>query len=149
MKFTGLDVFDLSIQRTNLWFKELMQELNWTDHRKTYRAFRSVFHALRDHLPMQDALHVGNQLPMLMRGFYFDHWDPSKKLVPLRNRNDFLPVVAAYMSREGEAASDAELVTRAIFRLLERKTAEGEIDDLRRLLPAGLHDLWPPTLRAA
>src|SRR5262245_13189522 len=127
MKFTGLEVFDSSIQRTNLWLKELMQELNWSDHRKTYRAFRCDWHTIRDHLSIEDAIHVGNQLPMLIRGFYFDQWDPSGKPLPLRSRNDFLSVASANIAREGESEADVEIIVRAVFRLLERKADEGEI----------------------
>jgi len=149
MKLTGLDVFDSTIQRTNAWLKDLMQELNWSDHRKTYRAFRCVLHAVRDHLSINDAIYVGEQLPMLMRGFYFDHWDPTGKPLPMRGINDFLSVLSTYLSSEGEDPLAAEAVSRAVFRLLQRKTTEGEIQDLQRIMPAGLLDLWPPTLRAA
>ena len=68
MKFTGFEVLDASIQRSNAWLNELMQELNWTDRRQTYGAFRCVLHALRDHLSLKDAVYVGEQLPMLIRG---------------------------------------------------------------------------------
>jgi uncharacterized protein (DUF2267 family) len=149
MKFTGLEVFDSSIQRTNLWLKDLMQELNWTDHRKTYRAFRCVLHALRDHLSPKDAIYVGNQLPMLIRGFYFDHWDLSGKPLASRNQGGFISVVSKYMSHDGDSDSDAELVSRAVFRLLQRKVIDGEIEDLRHLVPRGVGDLWPPSVRAA
>src|SRR5438874_883768 len=94
MKFTGLDVWDSTIQRTNTWLKELMQELNSGDHRKTYLHLRSVLHALRDHLPVQDAIYVGEQLPMLIRGMYYEHWDPAGKPFALRDRNDFFALVS-------------------------------------------------------
>src|SRR5207244_10803937 len=77
MKFTGFEVFDDTIQRTNNWLKDLMQELNWSDRRKTYVVFRCVLHALRDHLSVRDAVYVGEQLPMLIRGAYYEHWEPS------------------------------------------------------------------------
>ena len=108
MKLTGLDVWDSTIQRSNAWLKELMQELNSADHRKTYLILRSVLHALRDHLTIEDAVDVGEQLPMLIRGMYFEHWDPSGKPLPLRNRNDFIASVSHYMARDGDNTSDAE-----------------------------------------
>ena len=149
MKLTGLDVFDSTIQRTNTWLKELMQELNWSDHRKTYLAFRCVLHAVRDHLAIEDAVYVGEQLPMLIRGFYFEHWDPSGKPLPLRTPNDFFDVLSLYMSRDLESTSDADAVARAVFRLLDRKATDGEIEDLQHVMPPAFLDLWPPTLRAA
>ena len=148
MKLTGLEVWDSSIQRTNAWLKELMLELNSGDHRKTYLMLRSVLHSLRDHLAVVDAIYVGEQLPMLIRGMYFEHWNVTGKPLPLRNRNDFFKVVSHYMARDGET-SDAEAGTRAVFRLLDRKATDGEIDDLHHVIPGILLDLWPRSLRAA
>jgi uncharacterized protein (DUF2267 family) len=149
MKLTGLDVFDSTIQRTNTWLKELMQELNWSDRRKTYLAFRCVLHALRDNLPVNDAVYLGEQLPMLIRGFYFENWDPHGKPLPLHSRGDFFSCLSSYLTREGENGSGGETVARAVFRLLDRKVTEGEISELQHVMPPGLLDLWPPTLRAA
>src|SRR5215472_7766961 len=147
MKLTGMDVFDSTIQRTNNWLKELMLELNSTDHRKTYLVFRSVLHALRDHLSAGDAIYLGEQLPMLIRGLYFEHWDPQGKPLPLRTRNDFFHVVAQYMARDGDSSSNAETAARAVFRLLDRKETDGEMEDVQHVIPPMLLDLWPPSLR--
>jgi len=149
MKLTGLDVFDSTIQRTNMWLKDLMQELNWSDHRRTYLAFRCVLHAVRDHLSVNDAISFGDRLPMLIRGFYFENWDPEDKPLPLRSRDDFLSNLSSLMIRDGDRTSNAELVARGVFRLLERKVTEGEIEDVQHLMPGAVLDLWPPTLRAA
>jgi uncharacterized protein (DUF2267 family) len=148
MKLTGFEVFDATIQRTNSWLKDLMQELNWTDYRRTYLAFRCVLHALRDHLSVKEAVFLGDQLPMLIRGVYFEHWNPEGKPQPINSHQDFLSTLAGYLARDGENTSSAETVMRAVFRLLERKMSKGEIEDLQRLLPK-LADLWPQDLRAA
>lgn len=151
MKFTGLDVFDSTIQRTNAWLKDLMLELNWQDHRKTYLVLRSVLHAIRDHLPVHDAVRLGEELPMLIRGFYFDHWDPTGKPLPLRSRNDFLSTLSEYTARDshGSPATDPEIVARAVFRLLDKKASDGEMGDIQHLMPGVLLELWPTVLRAA
>ena len=148
MKFTGLDVFDSTIQRTNAWLKELMQELNWSDHRKTYLAFRCVLHAVRDHMPVNDAIRFGEQLPLLIRGFYFDSWEPAGKPLPLRTRNDFLSVLSTRLAGDG-STSNAENIARAVFRLLDRKVTSGEMEDVQHMIPGAVLDLWPRRLRAA
>jgi len=149
MKLTGLDVFDSTIQRTNNWLKELMLELNLSDHRKTYLAFRSVLHTVRDYLPESDAIYLGEQLPMLIRGLYFEHWEPQGKPLPLKNRSDFFAALSQNMARDGDNTLNAETVARAVFRLLDRKATDGEIQDVQHVIPPVLLDLWPPTLRAA
>jgi uncharacterized protein (DUF2267 family) len=149
MKFTGLEVFDSTIQRTNSWLKDLMQELNWSDRRKTYLALRCALHALRDHMSVPDAVFLGEQLPMLLRGAYFERWKPEGKPEPLRSREDFLSILSIYLARDGETTSEADTVMRAVVRLLDRKVADGEIQDVHGVLPKALHDLWPPDQRAA
>jgi uncharacterized protein (DUF2267 family) len=149
MKLTGLEVFDLTIQRTNSWLKELMQELNWSDRRKTYLAFRCTLHALRDHMPVNEAVFLGEQLPMLLRGSYFEHWNPQGKPQEPSSRADFLSTLSSYLERDGEFTPGAEALMRAVFRFLERKVADGEIEDVRSVMPRMLNDLWPRDLRAA
>ncbi len=149
MRLTGFDVLDASIQVTNRWFNELMQELNWADRRKAYIVLRCVLQAWRDQLSIQDAVYLGEQLPTLIRGMYFEHWDPSDKPLPLRSRAEFFSSLSSNLARNGEHGSDAEKVTIALFRFLERKAIYGEISDLQHLVPAVLIDLWPAALRAA
>ncbi len=149
MKFTGFEVLDASIQTTNRWFNGLMQELNWTDRRKTWVVFRCVLHAWRDHLSVRDAAYLGEQLPTPIRGLYFEHWDPSDKPLPLGSPAEFFSCISSYLARSQGETTNAEKVTMAVFRFLDRKATYGEIDDLRHLLPDVLTDLWPPALRAA
>jgi Uncharacterized conserved protein len=149
MKLTGLEIFDFTIQRTNSWLKDLMQELNWTDRRKTYLALRSALHALRDHMPVNEAVFLGEQLPMLLRGLYFEHWNPGEQPETENTRADFLSTLSTYLARDGESTEGAEVLMRAVFRFLERKASDGEIEDVRTVIPRMLDDLWPRDLRAA
>ncbi len=149
MKLTGLEVFDLTVQRTNTWLKELMQELNWSDRRKAYIGLRCVLHALRDHLSVDQAVYVGEQFPILIRGIYYEHWNPTGKPRLLRSQEEFFSSLEGSLARDGEHTSNAEALTRAVFRLLERKASDGEIQDVQHIIPKPLTNLWPPSLRAA
>jgi uncharacterized protein (DUF2267 family) len=149
MKLTGLEVFDFTIQRTNSWLKDLMLELNWSDRKKTYLALRCALHALRDHIPVNEAVFLGEQLPMLLRGAYFEHWNCERKAKSLNSKADFFDTLSIYLARDGESTAAAEAVVRGVFRLLERKAADGEIQDVQNILPRALDDLWPSKLRAA
>ncbi len=71
----GRDVFDGTMQKTEIWLNELMAELEWEGKpEKTYFALRTVLHALRDRLTVEEAVQLGAQLPMLVRGFYYEGW---------------------------------------------------------------------------
>jgi uncharacterized protein (DUF2267 family) len=78
---------------------------------------------------------------MLVRGFYYEGWDPTGKPVRVRHREELL----AWIGRElpPRAPMDAESVARAVFRLLSERVADGEIDEVRHILPAEIRELWP------
>jgi uncharacterized protein (DUF2267 family) len=72
---TSPDVFEGTLQKTQVWLNDLMFELDWEDRpQKAYLALRTVLHALRDRLTVEEAVQLGAQLPMLVRGFYFEGW---------------------------------------------------------------------------
>jgi uncharacterized protein (DUF2267 family) len=66
---SGLEVFDTTLQKTQLWLKEIVTELEWQHNPSwAYRALRSVLHALHDYLGIEEATDLATLLPMLIRG---------------------------------------------------------------------------------
>lgn len=137
MSMTGLDAFDRTVYRTNQWVHELMDELAWRDKHKAYVAMKATLHALRDRLTVDEAAKLAAQLPMLVRGFYYEGWDPSDKPLKQRHKRDFL----AHIAREF-AEYDSEALARAVFKVMLRHVTEGEIDDVKHAMPAELQELW-------
>ncbi|RKZ33892.1 MAG: hypothetical protein DRQ37_08340, partial [Gammaproteobacteria bacterium] len=77
MTMTGLRVFDETVHATNTWLHEITSRLGWDDRRKGYRALRASLHALRDRMPVTEAAHISAQLPLLLRGTFYEGWRPS------------------------------------------------------------------------
>ena len=141
MSATGLEVFDTTVQTTNAWLKEIMEETG-LDRRRAYRALAAVLHALRDRLAIDEAAQLGAQLPILVRGLYYDRWHhPAGKPERWRRKEEFLAAVAAGL--DDIDSIDTEEATRAVFAVLERHIAPGEIEDVKNTLPANLRELWP------
>jgi uncharacterized protein (DUF2267 family) len=141
MSATGLEVFDTTLQKTNSWLKDLMEELGWSDRHRAYLALRATLHALRDRLTVEEVAQLGAQLPMLIRGFYYEGWDPTNKPLRVRHREQFLErILQAFRRDDG---IDPEKVAPAVFTVLEKRVTEGEIEDVKHVLPAELRDLWP------
>ena len=141
MSMTGLDVFDRTIHKTNNWLNELMEALGWHDRHKAYLALRVTLHALRDRLTVEEVAQLGAQLPMLIRGFYYEGWDPTGKPLKERHKEEFLARIEEQFS--GDDQADAEQVARAVFSVLSDRVTEGEIEDVKHVLPAELRELWP------
>lgn len=141
MSQTGLAAFDSTVQTTHIWINEVTERLGWQDKQRGYLALRAVLHALRDRLSVDEAAALGAQLPLLVRGFYYEGWHPAGKPLKERKLEEFLAHVAAAFP--DEAVIDTEAVTRAVFGVIARHVSNGEVEKARSLLPAELRSLWP------
>ncbi len=141
MSVTGLSEFDHTIHLTNQWLNELMKELDWEDRSRAYRGLRASLHALRDQLPVEAAVHLAAQLPMLVRGFYYEGWTPGRKPVRARSVKAFVGLVEKAFAQDPD--EDPARIVRAVFGLLSRHVSEGEARNVRSCLPEGVRSLWP------
>jgi uncharacterized protein (DUF2267 family) len=140
MSATGLEVFDTTLQKTNRWLNDVMQVLELQDRQQAYLALRSTLHALRDRLTVEEVAQLAAQLPMLVRGFYYEGWDPTAKPLKQRHKEDFLARIAQQFRDE---RIDPEAVACAVFVVLAMHVTPGEIEDLKQVLPAEMRELWP------
>src|SRR3954467_8281361 len=103
MSTTGLERLDATVHKTNQWLRELMELLPTDDKHKAYLAMRAVLHTLRDRLTVAEVAGLGAQLPMLVRGLYYEGWNPSNKPLKERHRQDFLGRIQHEMASEDPA----------------------------------------------
>jgi uncharacterized protein (DUF2267 family) len=141
MSATGLDVFDSTLHKTNRWLNDIMYVLDGPDRHDAYLALRAVLHALRDRLTVDEVAQLAAQFPMLVRGFYYEGWDPSHKPLRERHREQFLARIGHEL-RDVERL-DPESVARAVFTVLAMRVSEGEIDDVKHVVPTPIRELWP------
>ncbi len=141
MRPTHFETFGRTVQKTNEWLGELRKDLGWDDQHQTYAGLRAVLHALRDRLTVEEAVELGAQLPMLVRGFYYEGWRPAGKPLKQRHLAEFLAHVERELGRRRE--DEVELLVRAVFRLLDHRITGGEVDDVKSILPRELRALWP------
>ena len=70
-------IIEHSVEKTHIWLKEIAEELGDEDRQYAYRALRAVLHTLRDRLTVDVAAKLAAQLPTLIRGVYYEDWDPA------------------------------------------------------------------------
>lgn len=87
VSMTGLKTTDETVHVTNAWIHEVTSRMGWDDRQKGYRLLRVFFHTLRDRLPVNEAAQLAAQLPMLLRGVFFEGWRPSR--TPTKRRACF------------------------------------------------------------
>jgi uncharacterized protein (DUF2267 family) len=140
MSATGLSVFDSTIEKTNIWLNEILQRTGWTDRHRAYHALRAVLQALRDRLTVEETADFAAQLPLLVRGIYYEGWRPSGKPVKERKKEDFLAHIADAFRNDFDV--DPEKVTRTVFQVLAKHVTAGEVKDVKQMLPHEIRELW-------
>ena len=140
MSTTGLPVFDTTVQETNLWLKAIMDRLHTDDRHLAYLALRATLHALRDRLGPENAVHLAAQLPMLVRGLYYEGWRLAASQTKERTRADFLEHVRSELPRG--SAIDPNVAARAVFAVMWEKLDLGEVGKVIDRLPPELKELW-------
>ena len=140
MSQTGLDVLDKSLQATNRWLKLMMLELETDDRGLAFNALAGALHAVRDRIDPDDAIELGERMPMLLRGAYYEGWHPADRRPP----DDFFSHLAGEIPCDGEICAGE--VARAGFAVMAQCLDRAETAKLRRVLPRETRPLWPEEL---
>jgi uncharacterized protein (DUF2267 family) len=139
MSATGLDVFDKTLQTTHIWLDEIMERIG-PDRQVAWKVLSTVLHKLRDRLPVDLAAHLGAQLPLLVRGAYYDQYEPARQPVDCDTPEAFRAEVAEWLADTRPVDPDEAI--SAVFAVLSRHVADGQITKVRLALPKALRMLW-------
>ncbi|GIJ20540.1 DUF2267 domain-containing protein [Micromonospora lutea] len=131
-----------SMDKTNLILKDIEQAYGWPKKQRnqSYAALRTVLHLLRDRMPIQESVEFSAQLPIVVRGVYFDGWQPQN--VPIKlNRDDFL-----YEVRQGfpyDVEGGPQRVVQVVLDTLRRHITQGQWEDVKDTMPNDLARIMP------
>ena len=140
MSVTGLDVFDKTLQTTHIWLDELMAETG-PDRQVAWHVLGAVLRAIRDRIPLELAVHLGSQLPRLVRGIYYDQWHaPGGMGEKPRSLDEFLEPIAEQLAQIRPI--NTRNATRAVFRLLSRHVTPGQVEKVKHALPGEVQAIW-------
>ena len=144
---TRVPAFDRAVQKAYEWLDEIDAELGWGDRERAYAALRGTLHAVRDWLPVDEAADLAAQLPQLVRGIYYEGWNPSATPVEIWRKEEFLEPVADALA--GRSGTEPEPAARTVLTVLTRHLSAGEVADGVGTLPAEIRELFPPAAIAA
>jgi uncharacterized protein (DUF2267 family) len=134
---TGYRSFDTTVDKTNQVLRDIEEAYGWPKERRnqSVAALRTVLHALRDRLTVEESAQLAAQLPMLIRGIYFEGWDPSR--VPVKaGREEFLRRIREEFRYDVQGG--VESVVRTVIGALRRYVTDDEWDDIRASMPKDL-----------
>lgn len=126
-------VIDRTVHETNEWLNELAETIGGSKQ-EAYHALRAGLHALRDRMVADEAVHLGQQLPLLIRGIYYEDWKPSATPHKERSREAYLDFVRQKLAQDGSGLGpDAAL--DGVFSVLKRHIDKGELGHVADQLP--------------
>jgi uncharacterized protein (DUF2267 family) len=141
MSDNGLTAFDRTLEKTHQFINDVSAAINVEDKHVTFMGIKAVLHALRDRIPLEEAVQLGSQFPILLAGFYYQGWKPAA--TPTKERS-----VAAFIDKvrdnlpEKTYPVELEILIREVFGTLSQWVSEGEIDDVINMLPGDVQSLW-------
>lgn len=141
MTRSGTLAIDRAEEVAHEWINELGDYLDWSDDKRIYGFMRATLHAIRDFLTVEEAAQLAAQLPMLVRGIYFESWNPSHNPAKPRNLEAFMARVAEKFPLD--RVQDREAAVAAVVKLLTRHVSAGEMADVRQAMRAELRFLFP------
>ncbi len=145
MSQTGLHEFDEAHHTANAWLKELMDVLGWTESAQAYRALKVVLHQVRDRLPVPLVANFSAQMPLIVRGIYFESWSPGSERETDRSLDAFLaPIRKVFENFPGVKADD---VTAGVFEVLSAHISPGEIENVLQAMPKPIRELGKTSIR--
>ena len=140
MTTTSLDVFDKTMQTTNIWLKEICEKIG-PDRQVAWHVLGAGLRTLRDRLEPDLAAHLGAELPLVVRGAYYDRYRPSEQPRLTRSREEFVKCMEEDLQNIRPVNADQAL--RCVFGVLNHHIPKGQIDKVRGALPEDVRELWP------
>ena len=134
-----IDSIQRTVQKTEEWLDDLAGELGTDDGRYAWRVLRAYLRVLRERLTPDESAQLAAQLTHLLRGVFYEGFDPGREPHRLRTRDEFLQRLAerAQLPEGVDPAVVAALATR----VLRRRLTAGEVDDILFQLPTEICDV--------
>lgn len=138
-----IDLFDVGVRESQDWIQDVIRETG-LDQRRALQALRGVLHAIRDEVTVRQSGHLAAEMPTVIRGLYFEGWDPSRPSPMNHSPERFIARVRSqFLDQQG--ALDYGHIVQGVFRVLERRMPVPTAR-IRAALPRELRGWWPTTI---
>ncbi|GAA2615410.1 hypothetical protein GCM10010399_53010 [Dactylosporangium fulvum] len=144
MSPAGGDAFNHALHTANIWLADIGSAFDTGDRRFAQRALRAWLHSLRDRLTVDAAVKFGAQLPELLRGIYYDGWEPSR--VPVKYGVD--EYARRFAMEAGIRRTEVSEAASTITEVIGGHMSPGQLSETLAELPADLRSVLTGTALA-
>ncbi|MFA6235946.1 MAG: DUF2267 domain-containing protein [Bacteriovorax sp.] len=125
--------FERTLHKSHLWIKEIHQELDWMSADSVYHLLRAVLHTIRDQLNTDEVAHFASQLPLLLRGTFYECWDPQDVNPRGMSKYEFMDSVRFHIGRVNRPfinSINLEVGVTLTLRVIFNHVSPGEMNDV-------------------
>lgn len=137
-----IPILENNIHQAMDWIYAIEEACNWEEYnqKKAFAALRAVLHELRDLLPLEYAAQLSAQLPLLIRGIFFENWHP--RFIPNQEirKEDFLCAVSETLYPYQEI--DVEETARGVLQVLGERLPAGVLEHIIMQAPRVIQELY-------
>jgi uncharacterized protein (DUF2267 family) len=119
-------------QTADPWVESMMAELRVADPYKAVRALGAGLAALRELLTPQEASRFAGRLPVLVRGLFFEGWDPQVRPREIHHRSQLLALLGQKYAPHADLPTD--LLLAAFLAVLNQRLRPEEMAEIARKL---------------
>jgi uncharacterized protein (DUF2267 family) len=135
----AVDTIERNYHEANEWVNDVCRELQIKDEALAWRVLRADLQILRDRLTIDEGAHLAAQLPDILRGVFYEGFDPGRQPEKIRDVDVFLTRIAE--RAELPDTSGAGPAAAAATRVLRQHISEGEFDDVMSQLPEEIREV--------
>lgn len=117
----------------------LMNSKLFKNEQKAFVVLKACLKALRERVGKNEAIHLGSQLSTILRGYYYEGWNPNTEMSRSRTTSDFLEDVRHYF--HGHDDIDLTKAVPVTLGIILEMIDQGEAMQVLRNLPKNIQDL--------
>lgn len=144
MSAAAQSVFRNPVAKANGWINEIAKRMKHGDKNEALQTLRVVLHALRDRLTVDEAAQLSAQLPLVVRGVFFENFRPHTMPVRRGGLDEFLMEVGVQLPRL--TPHELKRSVQVVFDVLAHHVSQGEVEDVGAMLPTELRSFWTETV---
>lgn len=143
--FNKKNFFEQNVRDAHRWIDLVALELPLQDRKDiAWNVLREVMHIIRDRITLEEVLHLSAQLPVIIRGMYFEGYSLSGKPNKFHVEEIEDRIKKVLM---GVTKIQPQEAFGAVLMALYANVSEGELSDIRGTLPKDIREYWDESIQ--
>lgn len=135
MQKSEIQALNNTFEKTEGWLRRLDEHAALESRAQAYSLLRAVLHAIRDRLTVDEAVDFASQMPMLVRGFYYEGWKPSLAPNDYQDFETFLERVEQSLHGSGPGGLELATASQVVFEFLKDEMGDAQMGHVENMLP--------------